>query len=246
MGAFTPLVLWIVNVPRFGFAKPLVVSVVAGANTTPIVQLAPAFRVVRQVPAVVVERRKSFAEVPDVDTANARLIPVSCGFPAGLVRVTICVVLIVPLVIRELVLPNVKEVGLTVTARPVPVSETLTVFPDTLIGNVAALLPADVGLNCTLTVQFVPGARSFGKLLPHVPVVSRTNWLALPPVSGPIDVIDRVVVFGLPGFDIVTLWAELVVPTDWLPKASDVGLTVKPMPDRLTGLTGGLAGDPLA
>lgn len=171
------MVLWIVNVPRFGFPKkPVVVSVVAGANTTPIVQLAPAFRVVPQVPALVVERRKSVAEVPDVDTANARLIPVSCGFPTGLVRVTSCVVLTVPLEIREAVLPKVKEVGLTVTARPVPVSETLTVLADdTLMGNVAVLFPDEVGLNCTLTVQFVPGARFFGKLLPQVPVVSRTN-----------------------------------------------------------------------
>lgn len=171
------MVLWIVNVPRFGFAKkPVVVSVVAGANTTPMVQLEPAFRVVPQVPAFVVERWKSFAEVPDVDTENARLIPVSCGFPTGLLRVTVCVVLTVPLVIRALLLPNVKDVGLTVTATPVPVSETLNVPPDdTLIGNVATLFPADVGLNCTSTVQFVLGARFIGKLLPHVPVVNRTN-----------------------------------------------------------------------
>jgi len=155
----------------------VVVSVDAGANTTPIVQLEPAFRVVPQLPALVVERRKSFAEVPDVDTENARLIPVSCGFPTGLLRVTVCVVLTVPLVMRELVLPKVKDVGLTVTATPVPVSEMLTVLAgdDTLIGNVAALFPPDVGLNCTLIVQFVPGARFVGKLLPHEPVVSKTN-----------------------------------------------------------------------
>lgn len=48
--------------------------------------------------------------------------------------------------------------------------------------------------------------------------------------------IDSVAVFGLPGFDTVTLWVELVVPADWLPKASKLGATEKPIPLRLTGL----------
>jgi len=94
----------------------------------------------------------------------------------------------------------------------------------------AARAAAAGGTKVTAMVQLAPALR----LLPQVVVLPNAPGLA--PVSAML-VMLRV---ALPGFDNVTVCAELVVPTVWLPKAMLAGLrlaegvTATPVPVRLT------------
>jgi hypothetical protein len=115
---------------------------------------------------------------------------------------------------------------------PVPARATVCGLapPLSLILSVAFRLPLARGVNVTLKVQFDPGAT----LLPHVFVWAksfesspeRRTWEML-------NALD-------PRLVKVTVWAELVVPTSWLPKLRLAGVRLTavptPMSDTVCGL----------
>ena len=99
-------------------------------------------------------------------------------------------------------------------AAPVPVSGTLWGLPDALSATPTEpdRVPAAAGVKVTLMVQLAPGARE----LPQVLVSAKS----------PVIVIPEIASGAFPVFDSVALWAALVVPGAWLPKARLVGENV--------------------
>ncbi len=113
---------------------------------------------------------------------------------------------------------------------PVPLSETLCGLPaaSSLIVIEPLRAPVAVGRNVTLTVQLVPAASELPQLF---------DWAKSPDAA-----IEVMLNAALPVLLSVTLWALLLVPTFWVPKLSDVGLTLAagavpvPLNETLCGL----------
>ena len=201
-----------------------------GAKVTEIVQLAPAFRLVPQLPV--------WANCVGLAPVSPMLVMLSAAVPV-LVSVTVWAELVVPTVW----LPKATLLGLRLTAgtpTPAPVRLTLCGLPGALSVTVseADWEEAVVGAKVTEIVQLAPAFR----LVPQLPVWA--NCVGLAPVS-PMLVMLSVAV---PVLVSVTVWAELVVPTVWLPKATLLGLRMTagaptPAPVRLTlcGLPGALS-----
>jgi hypothetical protein len=110
-------------------------------------------------------------------------------------------------------LPNRKALllGLMTGAVPVPVNAT-----DNAVGfelamvSVAARPFTAVGLNVTLIVQIAPPAR----LVPQLLVCAKSPGFA------PVKVMPVIASVPVPPLESVTVWAALVVFTNWLPKLS--------------------------
>ena len=155
-GVGTAEVVLIVNVPFFAPIVPPA-AVEGGANTTPIVQFAPALSVkvppVPQLPAFApVARRKYVALAPP----NAIEVPVMFGFPAGLLSVMKIVALTTPwVVIGNAMLPG--DV-IARAAKPVPVNLTPWLPMASVKVSVAVLEPTALGVKVTPTVQVPPAA----------------------------------------------------------------------------------------
>ena len=152
-GGGTAEVVLIVNVPPFAPA----VTPVGGANTTPIVQFAPALSVkvppVPQLPAFApVARRKYVALAPP----NAIEVPVMFGFPAGLLSVMTVVALTAPRAVFGNAMVPVDVVARI--AKPVPVNPTPWVPMASVKFSVAVLEPTALGVKVTPTVQVPPAA----------------------------------------------------------------------------------------
>jgi hypothetical protein len=130
-----------------------------GVNVTEIVQFAPTATLVPQVLVC--------AKSPGLVPVMAMLAIVSGPVPE-LVSVTVCALAVTP----TFVLLNGTTVGESPavgTPAPVPLSETVCVFPDTLLAlsvivTVAVRVPEAAGLNVTEMVQLVPAMR----VAPHV------------------------------------------------------------------------------
>ena len=181
-----------------------------GLNVTLIEQLAPATRLA---PHVLV-----WAKSPGLVPVRLTLVIVSGAVPV-LDNVTVCAALVVPTVW----LPNVREVGVAEATGPVPVPLRATVCglvgSESAMDNVAALAPIAVGLNATLTVQF-----EFAGTKKH-PLIKRKS-------AGfePFSVTPLIVRVVVPLLSTVTILYALVVFTNWLPNASDVGVTLTTVP----------------
>jgi hypothetical protein len=120
-------------------------------------------------------------------------------------------------------------VAVTVTTRTVPVPVKLTICGEfdavSVTERVPVRVPATVGENVTLTVQFAPPFSVAGQLL---------VW-----PKSPLDAIEMVVDTLLVFFTI-TGWLALVVPTAWEENVNFAGATTTvteeavPVPVRLT------------
>ena len=188
-----------------------------GVKVTLIVQLAPAASVLGLMGQVLV-CAKSPAFVP----ATVMLVIVRAAVPL-FVSVTDLAALVVP----TFWAPKLRLVGFSVTAGaetvPVPESATLCGLPAalSLIVTLALRLPVAVGENVTLSVQVAPAASVLG-LSGQVFVCAKSPALA------PLTPMLLIVNAAVPLLVSVTDFAALVVPTSWLPKLSDVGLSVTP------------------
>lgn len=180
-------------------------------NTTPMVQLAPTFRVAPHVPAAAPDARLN-------PVVKVTVPPVNWTLPV-LVTVTVCAVLVV--FVSHVA--NVSEVGATVAVRtgvtPVPLRLTGEPYTVTLpvIVAVPFALPDDVGENTMPIVQVCAG----GKLLPQLPPAA--------PVArekGEVTVTVSPLIACPPLLVSVRFCTELVPPTGTLPNANDVGATV--------------------
>ena len=179
----------------FSDAPRLPVS--CGVKVTFIAQLAPAARVLPQVP---------------VSEKSARFPPVICILillnPAvpRLVKVTVCGLLVVP----TDWLPKFRLLGLSPANVPVPfrVTPCNCGAPASPTRRVAARAPSDVGVNVTLMLQLAPCARLAGQLFVWEKSPAFVP-LMLAPVSssGPAPTLVSVVVWGV--------WLD---PTGTVPK----------------------------
>ena len=122
-------------------------------------------------------------------------------------------------------MPKLRLVGFSVMAGaetvPVPKSATVCGLPValSLIVTLALRLPVAEGENVTLIVQFAPAANVLG--------LSGQEFVwAKSPALIPLTAILLIVSAAVPLLVSVTDLAALVVPTSWLPKLSDVGLSV--------------------
>jgi hypothetical protein len=124
-------------------------------------------------------------------------------------------------------LANARVEGLTVNIDATPVPVRFTVFvpavpPFTLM--LAALAPADVGLNTTLMVQAAPAATEVPQLL--VP----ENWFAFVPVTRMLEIdtaVDPMLVSAIGSAALDTL-------SVWLPKANGLGASANAGPAAVT------------
>jgi hypothetical protein len=202
--------LWLVAglatvIARFADLLP----VALGVNVTVILQLALMARVAGKGPQVFVWAKLT-GLVPLIE------MPLICsGAVPGLDRVTVCAGLDVPAC--SLGNESVPGETLATGSTPVPLSD--TVCEATGAANatvrVAAAAPAAVGLNVALNVQLAP----VGSFLP----------LQFAPATNGSGAVAFVIVTAVvPVFFTVTIWAALVVPTNWLPKLRVVGLMDAP------------------
>jgi hypothetical protein len=151
------------KVAVLGFGE--VVSVIAGENSTPIVQLEPAATVVAHVPGLVLERWKSLDAMPEAVLAKVIPLIFKLGFPAGLVSVTNWTTLVEPMAMGTAELPKVNDAGSTATGnQPVPLRVTarLAAGACRLTSNDAGWEPCEAGWKATPRVQLMPGAKLIG------------------------------------------------------------------------------------
>jgi hypothetical protein len=135
------------------------------------------------------------------------------------------------LVTFRTVFVNVKEVGVTVIcAVPVPEKATDCAMPPTLKLRVPVRVEATLGVNTTLMLQDAAAANEAPQVL-----VCEKSVLAVMPVIETEPVWLFVIVTGLDA---------LGVATGWLPKASEVGDTVKAASPLPLKLAEGLGPDP--
>ena len=145
----------------------------------------------------------------------ARLVIVKLALPV-LVRVRVCP----PLVDPTIWLEKVKSVGARLAAgpavTPVPVKVTVCGLPAALseMLRLPLRVPVAVGIKITLTVQLFPAGTLVAQLF---------VW-----VKSPVAVILEIVSAALPVLVRVTDCAALLVPTDWLPNVTVVGVVEMP------------------
>jgi hypothetical protein len=110
---------------------------------------------------------------------------------------------------------NVRLVGLTVTAVPVPVNGIVWGVPGalSLTERFAVREPVAVGRKVTLMLQFAPAAR----VAPQVVVLAKSAAFV------PVKPMVVMLMLEFPVFDRVTARALLVVFNNCTPKASEVG-----------------------
>jgi hypothetical protein len=144
---------------------------------------------------------------------------------SGAVPVLVSVAVRAALVVPTFWLPKLSEVGLSVTlgadVTPVPVSGTLCGLPPalSLMLRVAERAPFADGVKVTLMMQLAVAARVLG-LSGQVEVSAKSAAFA------PFTVMPLIVSAAAPLFVRVIVCAELVAPIFWLPKLSEVGLSV--------------------
>ncbi len=168
---------------------------------------------------------------------NPMLVMLSVKLPL-LVSVTVCAELVVP----TDWFPKAMLVGLSEAVGPVPVPVRLTLcgLPDVLSVTVrlADGEKATVGVKVREMVHWAAALR----VAPQVLFCANCRGF------GPVNPILVMLSVALPGLESVTVWAGLVVPTGWLPKATLAGFRFTagwptPVPVRLTlcGLPGALS-----
>ena len=197
----------------------------AGLNVTLAVQLAATARLVPQV-LLAIAKLDAFA--PEI----AALLIVTAVF-VPFVIVTVCGELVTP----SAVFPNETLDGVTVRVPPAdeaPVPDNAAVcgllleLSETV--NVAARVPATVGLNATVTVQLAAAAR----LVPQVLLAIEKSPGFVPVMAMLLMVIDVV-----PAFFRVVVCDALVDPMFTVPNASEVGdnatvpLVLVPVPESV-------------
>src|SRR5271155_1789207 len=197
-----------------------------GANSTLIVQLAPAASVpVALHPAL--DEGSGTEKSPAFAPLTVKLVKFT-----GPVLVFITVTLIAALVVVSACDPNAKLLGVTVTVAvpgvPVPVKVTICGLPVPVSVNVIApvRVPVAVGLN---VIENTHGSAST-PMLRHCANVA--------PAKSPVVTMLLKISGKFPLFDTVTVCAALVVPTAWLPNVNEVGAipiaSATPVPLRAT------------
>ncbi len=199
---------------------PPAVPFAVGVNTTPVVQLAPAARLVVQVFCV----RLKGAVTVSVSPAALRLL--------ALLTVTVCAALAWPSVASV----NVICAGLTFNpdaASPAPLSATVTAFTPSVeeaTVSVAAIPPVAAGVKITCTVQLLP-------LFSAVPqVVAPVEKL---PAPGPLIAKPTLAIADPPVLLTVSVSGALAAPACCGGKLKLAGLAVRtgartPVPLRAT------------
>lgn len=198
---------------------PVRVPVVAGLNVTDIVQVA-------LLPASIVLHGVD----PPATAAKSPLVPNESDVLA--VPVFLTVTIFAALVVPTVWAANVSLAGVTVTMTvpaEAPVPERLTVCGEFVAWSVIKIepvrVPVVVGVNVTLTVQFVPAA-------------SVLVQVVLDCAKSPVGVPTEIVVDAVPELVTVNDMGPLVVPTvcDGNVKLVGAGvtMTVVPVPDRVT------------
>lgn len=173
-----------------------------GLNLTLILQLRPAARF-PPIGQVVLASTKSAAFVPVI-----AMPVIASGTLPVLTSVAVRLALAVPMVW----LPYGITAGDRSTAVPVPVSETVsggvTTGSEPLMVSVASRVPATVGVNVMLIVQFAPAAR------PVPPIGQAFAEIAKSPAESPMGVM---ISGASPVFMSVTDCGALVVGITWIP-----------------------------
>jgi hypothetical protein len=200
-------------------SAPVLVPVVVGENVTLMMQLVATARVEEQVFV--------WAKSP----VTAMLAIFSVAVPL-LLRVTF----FAALVVVSLTEPQMSEVDESEATGPIPVPdrETEGAVPPALVFTVTLPVraPRAVGVKVTLMVQeaFVASVLD--------PVGQLLNW-AKSPTLVPLSAMLLMLSGAAPVLVTVIVCAAVVVPTNWLPKARLVGVTVTAaegvLPDPLRG-----------
>jgi hypothetical protein len=178
----------------------------AGLNVTLTVQLAPA--------ATLAPQLLLCAKSPGFAPVSVMLLMLKAALPV-LLSVKVWAELVVP----TAWLPKARVVGERLATgfvlAPVPERVAVWGLPVALSVRVteAAKDPLAAGMNVTLTVQLAPAATLAPQLL----------LCAKSPGFAPVSVMLLMLKAALPVLLSVKVWAELVVPTAWLPKARAVG-----------------------